>query len=114
MRVVKKNMKAVLLLATIAAVVCIGVVLVRPSYAGMNANTVIPISSVWLSQYVGHTVRVTFVSAPSYLGTDLQKTSSLSLIEVGQAGIVVSFRPSRTVFFSYSQIAAIEPIYRTN
>jgi hypothetical protein len=109
----RKNVKVVLLCVGIASVIYMAIVATRPSYA-VSDQAIRPLRGPWLSQYEGQNVRVTFVSVPTFLGTDLQKTSALTLIEAGNAGIVVSFRPSRTVFFPYCQIAAIEPIYRTN
>lgn len=102
----------VLICAGIAAVAFFATVMVRPSYG--SSAMIRPLSGQWLSQYTGQNVKVTFVSVPTFLETDLQKTSALTLLEAGNAGIVVTFRPSRTVFFPYSQIAAIEPIYRSH
>ena len=111
---IKKNINVILLGVGIAGVVCIVAILANPSYASLNNEANRSFARPWLSQYERRTVRVTFVTVPSYLGTDLEKTSALRIVEVGQAGIVVTFRPSRTVFFPYSQIASIEPIYRNN
>jgi hypothetical protein len=112
MRIFKKDIKNVLLCMFIAAVIIFMVVLVKPGYARMNTGSVRTWSGSWLSQFEGQNVRVTFVSVPSYLGTNLGQISALQLIEAGQAGVVVGFRPSRTVFIPYSQITSIEPIYR--
>jgi hypothetical protein len=70
-----------------------------------------PLSGHWLSQYEGQTVKITFVSIPSHLGTNISRTSYLRLIEAGESGVVVGFRPNRTVFFPYFQIVSIEPNY---
>ncbi len=112
MRIVTKETKTILLCIIIAAVIFFTVVLTRSGYARMNAGSLKTWSGPWLSQLEGQNVRVTFVTTPTYLGTDLGKIAALQLLEAGQAGIVVAFRPNRTVFFPYSQIAAIEPIYR--
>lgn len=109
-----KNIRAVLLFAGIAGIICLAAVLAKPSYAQLNNQPVRSVRDLWLSQYEGQNMRVTFVTVPTYLGTDLQKTSALKIVEASDAGIVVNFRPSRTVFFPYSQIASIEPIYRSN
>ena len=113
MKVLKKNFKIILLCMVISAGIFLALALTRPGYAGMmNDGSFRTWGGTWLSQYEGHVVKVTFVNVPTYLGTDLGKTSALQILEVGQAGIVVTFRPSRTVFLPYSQIAAIEPIYQ--
>ena len=114
MRIFGRNIKMVLLLTGIAAVICLAAISVRPSYAVAGNNSTKLLSGTWLSQYEGHNMRVTFVDVPTYLGAGLSKTSSLKLLEAGSAGIVVTFRPTRTVFFPYSEIAAIEPIYTSN
>ncbi len=109
MEILRKNVKAALLCVCIAVVILFSIAAVRPGYAGGINST-----RSWLSQYEGENMRITFVSAPSFLETDLQKTSALTLVNAGDAGIVVTFGPKRTVFFPYSQIAGIEPIYRRN
>jgi hypothetical protein len=95
----KKNIKAILLCVGLAAVICIAAVLVRPSYAQMGST------GLWLSQYQGEVIRVTFVSAPM----DLDKISALRLVKAEQSGIVVTFGNKRTVFYPYSHIISIEP-----
>jgi hypothetical protein len=107
MGTVRKNFKVVLLCVGIAAVICVATVIAR----GQDMGLIRPHTSMWLSQYEGQNMRVTFITVPTFLGTDLGKTAALNLVEAGPTGIVVRFRPSRTVFFPYSEIAAIEPIY---
>lgn len=107
----RKNRKMILLCAGLAAVICLAVVLARPTYARMSVAPIKAWSGPWLSQYEGQTVKITFVSTPSHLETDLGKISYLQLVEAGPAGIVVKFRPKRTVFFPYSQIVSVEPNY---
>ncbi len=107
MGTVGKYFKVVLLCAGIMVIISVAAVLAR----GQNFGSFRTGTSIWLSQYEGQNMRVTFVTVPTFLGTDLGKTAALNLLEAGPAGIVVRFRPSRTVFFPYTEIAAIEPIY---
>jgi hypothetical protein len=111
MKTITKNIKAILLFIGIAAVIFFAGILTRPGYTAMNNNSSRPRIGQWLSQYEGQTVKITFISAPIHIAADLEKISSLTLLEAGQNGIVVTFRPQRTVFFPYSQIISIEPIY---
>jgi hypothetical protein len=114
MAIIRKNIKTILLLAFIVPLIGFVALSVWPSHAGANTGLVNPPYAPWLLQYVGQNVRVTFVTVPTELGTNLEKTSALKLLEAGQAGIVVTFRPNRTVFFPYSEILSIEPIYNRN
>ena len=111
MEAFRRNRKLILVCAGFTVVICLAVMLVRPSYAGMNVVPVKPWMDHWLSQYKGQTVKITFVSAPSHLATDLSRISYFRLIEACDAGVVIGFRPNRTVFFPYSQIVSIEPNY---
>ena len=113
MRTVQKKFKVILLCTGFTAVVCLALVLARPTYANTGYEMVKPWSGPWLTQYEGRNVKITFVEAPTYVASDLKKVSTLNLVEAGPAGIVVSFRPERTVFFPYYQILSIEPIYKT-
>ena len=110
MAALRKNKKMILLCAVVAAVICLTVILVRPSSAGL-VKPMMPFSGHWLSQYEGQNVRITFVSAPLHLASDFNRITYLRLIEADETGIVVGFRPQRTVFFPYSQIVSIEPSY---
>ncbi len=111
MAIIRKNVKAIVLLTFIVPLISFAVLSAWPGYAGANTGLVNPPNGPWLLQYVGQNVRVTFVTVPTHLGTNLEKTSALMLLEAGNAGIVVTFRPNRTVFFPYSEILSIEPIY---
>ena len=111
MKILEKNAKTVFLFTVIIVAICITMVLTGPGYARINTNSLNIRTGPWLSQYEDKVVRVTFETVPSYLGTDFSKTTALKIVEAGDAGIVVSFRPNRTVFFPYTQIAAIEPLY---
>ncbi len=111
MATIRKNIKAILFLGFIVPLIGFVVISAWPSYAGTNTGFVNAPTGPWLPQYVGQNVRVTFVTVPVQLGTNFEKTSALKLIEAGDTGIVVTFRPNRTVFFPYSQIMSIEPIY---
>ena len=113
MEKIQKNFKVILLCAGFIVVICLALVLARPSYAGTEAGLGKTWKGQWLSQYEGEKVKITFVEAPTYVANDLNKVSYLELIEAGPAGIVVGFRPQRTIFFPYHRILSIEPIYKT-
>jgi len=111
MATIRKNIKAILVMAFIMPLIGYVVISAWPSYAGTNTGFVNAPTGPWLPQYIGQNVRVTFVTVPAHLGTNFEKTSALKLVDAGNAGIVVTFRSNRTVFFPYFQIISIEPIY---
>lgn len=113
METIRKNFKIILLCAGFMVVICLVLVLARPTYANLGYEMAKTWTGPWLTQYEGQKVKITFVEAPIHVAKDLKKISDLELVEAGPTGIVVGFRPQRTVFFPYYQIMSIEPIYKT-
>ncbi|MBN2591576.1 MAG: hypothetical protein JXA96_17045 [Sedimentisphaerales bacterium] len=119
MRTIQKNFKAVVLCTGFVVVICLAFVLAKPGYAGVNNGNAANIDlgrilqAQWLSQYEGKRIRVTFAEAPTHIANDLKKTTYIDLINAGPTGIVVGIKPQRTIFFPYTQIMSIEPVYNT-
>jgi hypothetical protein len=101
MQTIHNHYKTILICSAVTGLIIFAGLSIKPAQAQIRTG------SHWLSQYDGKIIQVTFNSVPP--GKD--KIEKVRLVLVQSTGIVVKYEGPNAIFYTFSNIIAIDPIY---
>ena len=101
MRTIRNHDKAVAICSILVGLIFLAGFSIKPTQA--NQIRTVP---HWLNQYEGKIIEVSFVKNP-YGKLDIEK---VRLVSVESTGIVVKYDSPNAIFYTFSNIIAIDPL----
>ena len=100
MRTVRNHYKAVVICLLLVGLIFLAGFSMKPTQAQIRT------ASHWLNQYEGKIIQVTFNSVPP----GKNQIEKVRLVSVESTGVVVKYDSPNAVFYTFSNIIAIDPI----
>jgi hypothetical protein len=100
MRTIRNHYKIFAIISAVICLILFAGLSIKPTQAQIRTAT------NWLNQYEGKIIQVTFNSVPP--GKD--QIEKVRLVSVESTGIVVKYEGPNAIFYTFSNIIAVDPL----
>ena len=101
MKTIRNHYKTVTIFSALICLIFLAGLSIKPTQANQ-----VRFSSNWLNQYEGKIIQVTFNSVPP----GKNQIEKVRLVSVESTGIVVKYEGPNAIFYTFSNIIAVDPI----